>query len=217
MPETNALVPKWYSLLAPLAFLMFMQAAISKKEKPEQISFGDLVGLTEAKASLDRVIKTLGGDPPLARFGEKSPNGVLLFGPEKRGKTTLVNALAYDSKVAYFPITATNIAIEGTSKAIATIQSVFLEARMYAPCLIYIQDVDAIAEKKTAGCDPILLQLLTEMEKCYRDGRLVIVIGSTTKKHEELDTRLTESELFLEEVHVEMPDEDARRGFLIYT
>nr|XP_043622123.1 probable inactive ATP-dependent zinc metalloprotease FTSHI 3, chloroplastic [Erigeron canadensis] len=204
----------WGSVSTSL-LLVYEQTVKSRKERPEEISFDDLVGLKDAKADVKLILETLKGDRQFVEFGEKSPGGVLICGPEGTGKETLANAIAYEANVPFFNVSAEEITRDGATKGIATIISLFLVARIYPRCLIYIKDIDAIDGKQTTSKPgPILLQLLTDMEKCNKDGHMAIVIGGTTKEPELLDPKLRNSELFLREVRVDKPDKDAREGFI---
>nr|GEV29705.1 ATPase, AAA-type, core, P-loop containing nucleoside triphosphate hydrolase [Tanacetum cinerariifolium] len=141
------------------------------------------------------------------------PQGVLLYGPRGTGKSTLVHALAREAKASFFPISAWDIANGDVS-----IEKLFRKARICSPSVVFIEDIDVIAKNQGDNqswpeitlSDPAITKLHTEMDKCVKDGTMVVVIASTNKQ-ETLDPYLFESPWFNRLFHVAKPDEDCRR------
>nr|XP_043609310.1 probable inactive ATP-dependent zinc metalloprotease FTSHI 3, chloroplastic [Erigeron canadensis]XP_043609318.1 probable inactive ATP-dependent zinc metalloprotease FTSHI 3, chloroplastic [Erigeron canadensis] len=180
----------------------------SKKKEPRNVSFDELVGVDATIKKIRHIIPILQGKSEAKKFGAELPDGLMLYGPQGTGKTTLVHALAREAGVSFFPISAHDMAKDDTGSI--GIDTLFIEARAYSPSIVLIEDVDVIARKGRCESDPSLRQLDLEIESCNKDGSMVMVIV-TPIKPETLDSASMRSCRFFKKVHMGLPDEDSRR------
>ncbi|PWA92200.1 ATPase, AAA-type, core, P-loop containing nucleoside triphosphate hydrolase [Artemisia annua] len=199
----SKLIPTWIVV----SFILYVEKLCygSKKKEPRNITFDDLAGVDATICELRYIISILHGKSESKKFRSKFPNGVLLYGPGRTGKTTLVHAMAREARVPFFPIYADDI-VSGDVR----LKNLFNEARRCSPSIVYIKHVEAIAQQGNGKSDPTLFQLHTEMEKCNEDGKMVMVIAATSSP-ETLDPALMSSGWFQKTFYVAKPDEDSRR------
>ncbi|PWA72238.1 ATPase, AAA-type, core, P-loop containing nucleoside triphosphate hydrolase [Artemisia annua] len=170
----------------------------SKKAEPRNITFDELAGVDEPtiKSVLQRTSE-------FKKLKVALPHGILLYGAPGTGKTTLVHALAREARVSFFPISALDIA-----KGNVRLKCLFNEARAHSPSIVYIRDIDFIAQQeKDCESGSPLIQLHTEMEKCNKNECMVMVIVATNI-NENIDAAMMSCNLYFDKVHVRKPDED---------
>ncbi|GJY61815.1 ATPase, AAA-type, core, P-loop containing nucleoside triphosphate hydrolase [Tanacetum coccineum] len=199
------LIPMWIVV----SFISYVEKLnlryVANKKEPRNITFDDLAGVDDIILELKDIISILHGKSESKKFRSKLPNGVLLYGPGRNGKTILVHAMAREARVPFFPIYADDI-VSGDVR----LKNLFNEARRCSPSIVYIKHVDDIAQQGNCKSDPTLIQLHTEMEKCNKDGKMVMVIAATDSL-ETLDPALMSSGWFQKTFNVAKPDEDSRR------
>nr|GEV06099.1 ATPase, AAA-type, core, P-loop containing nucleoside triphosphate hydrolase [Tanacetum cinerariifolium] len=135
----------------------------------------------------------------------KLPNGVLFYGPLRTRKSTLVYAMAREARVPFFHVLASDIAYGGVK-----IRSLFNEARRCLSSIVFVNHIDLIASiERNCESYSALIQLHTEMDKCNKDGEMVVVIAATDKP-ETLNPAFMNSSRFYNTYHVTKPDQDCR-------
>ncbi|GKE32618.1 ATPase, AAA-type, core, P-loop containing nucleoside triphosphate hydrolase [Tanacetum coccineum] len=139
------------------------------------VSFNELLGVDDIIHEFQDIISILHGKSEHKNFRSKLPIGVFLYGPPGTGKCTLAHAMAREANVPFFCLSACYI-----RRGDVRIKSLFYEARRCSPSIVFIDDVDEIASKReNYDSDPNLVELQTEMEKCNKDGIMVVVIVAT--------------------------------------
>lgn len=178
----------------------------SHRTKPMNVSFNELMGVDDIILEFQDIISMLHRNGDCKKSRESLPNGVLLYGPPGTGKSTVVHAMAREAKVPFFSVSACYIA-----SGHVRIRSLFNEARRCSPSIVFIEDVDEIASpRENCESDPYLIELHTEMEKCNKDGSMVVVIAATDSL-ETLDPAFMSSRQFYKTFYLAKPDEDSRR------
>jgi cell division protease FtsH len=187
-------------------------------EKEVKVSFDDVAGVDEAKAELQEVIEFLKTPEKFRRLGGKIPKGILLVGPPGTGKTLLARAVAGEAGVPFFSISGSEFVEMFVGVGAARVRDLFLQAKEKAPCIIFIDELDALG--KARGMGPIgheereqtLNQLLVEMDGF--DPRLGVILMAATNRPEILDPALLRAGRFDRQVLVDRPDKEGRLAIL---
>ena len=183
------------------------------------ISFSDVAGEDEAKAALAEIVDFLHNPAKYTAVGAKLPKGVLLVGPPGTGKTLLAKAVAGEAKVPFFSISGSEFVEMFVGMGAARVRDLFKQAQEKAPCIVFIDEIDAIGKKRDNGAmggnderEQTLNQLLTEMDGF--DGGKGVVILAATNRPESLDKALLRPGRFDRRVPVELPDLQGREAIL---
>ena len=194
-------------------------AKIYVEEKATGVTFADVAGQDEAKESLMEVVDFLHEPEKYAAIGAKLPKGVLLVGPPGTGKTLLAKAVAGEAKVPFFSISGSEFVEMFVGMGAAKVRDLFKQANEKAPCIVFIDEIDAIGKKRDgAGVggnderEQTLNQLLAEMDGF--DGRKGVVLLAATNRPESLDPALLRPGRFDRRVRVELPDLQGRIAIL---
>ena len=183
------------------------------------IKFSDVAGEDEAKDSLQEVVEYLHDPTKYRDIGAKMPKGILLVGPPGTGKTMLAKAVAGESEVPFFSISGSEFVEMFVGMGAAKVRDLFKQAKEKAPCIVFIDEIDAIGKKR--GCaalggnderEQTLNQLLTEMDG-FEDNAGVIILAATNRP-ESLDPALTRPGRFDRQVPVTLPDLQGRVAIL---
>ena len=183
------------------------------------ISFSDVAGEDEAKAALAEIVDFLHNPTKYTSIGAKLPKGVLLVGPPGTGKTLLAKAVAGEAQVPFFSISGSEVVERFVGMGAARVRDLFKQAQEKAPCIVFIDEIDAIGKKRDNGPmggnderEQTLNQLLTEMDGF--DGGKGVVILAATNRPESLDKALLRPGRFDRRVPVELPDLQGREAIL---
>ena len=194
-------------------------AKIYVEEKATGVTFADVAGQDEAKESLMEVVDFLHEPEKYAAIGAKLPKGVLLVGPPGTGKTLLAKAVAGEAKVPFFSISGSEFVEMFVGMGAAKVRDLFKQANEKAPCIVFIDEIDAIGKKRDTGGyggnderEQTLNQLLAEMDGF--DGRKGVVLLAATNRPESLDPALLRPGRFDRRVPVELPDLQGRVAIL---
>lgn len=184
----------------------------------EGIKFDDVAGEDEAKESLAEIVTYLHDPSKYRRIGARMPKGILLVGPPGTGKTMLAKAVAGESNVPFFSISGSEFVEMFVGMGASKVRDLFSQAKEKAPCIVFIDEIDAIGQKRdgrVAGNDEreqTLNQLLTEMDG-FEDNTGVIILAATNRP-ESLDPALTRPGRFDRRIPVELPDLLGREAIL---
>lgn len=182
------------------------------------IHFDDVAGEDEAKENLSEIVDFLHHPDKYAKIGAKMPKGVLLVGPPGTGKTMLAKAVAGEAGVPFFPIAESEFVEMFVGMGASKVRDLFQQAKQKAPCIIFIDEIDAIGQKRTGNAmgnserEQTLNQLLTEMDGFNADDNVVIL--AATNRPESLDPALLRPGRFDRRVPVELPDLAGREAIL---
>ena len=183
------------------------------------IKFSDVAGEDEAKDSLQEVVEYLHDPTKYRDIGAKMPKGILLVGPPGTGKTMLAKAVAGESEVPFFSISGSEFVEMFVGMGAAKVRDLFKQAKEKAPCIVFIDEIDAIGKKRGGGAlggnderEQTLNQLLTEMDG-FEDNAGVIILAATNRP-ESLDPALTRPGRFDRQVPVTLPDLEGRISIL---
>ncbi len=183
------------------------------------IKFSDVAGEDEAKDSLQEVVEYLHDPLKYRDIGAKMPKGILLVGPPGTGKTMLAKAVAGESEVPFFSISGSEFVEMFVGMGAAKVRDLFKQAKEKAPCIVFIDEIDAIGKKRGGGAlggnderEQTLNQLLTEMDG-FEDNAGVIILAATNRP-ESLDPALTRPGRFDRQVPVTLPDLQGRVAIL---
>ena len=183
------------------------------------ISFSDVAGEDEAKESLSEIVDYLHNPAKYADAGASMPKGVLLVGPPGTGKTMLAKAVAGEANVPFFSISGSEFVEMFVGMGASKVRDLFKQAKEKAPCIVFIDEIDAIGQKRNSGVsggnderEQTLNQLLTEMDG-FEDNTGVIILAATNRP-ESLDPALTRPGRFDRRVPVELPDLAGREAIL---
>ena len=183
------------------------------------IKFSDVAGEDEAKDSLQEVVEYLHDPTKYRDIGAKMPKGILLVGPPGTGKTMLAKAVAGESKVPFFSISGSEFVEMFVGMGAAKVRDLFKQAKEKAPCIVFIDEIDAIGKKRGGAAlggnderEQTLNQLLTEMDG-FEDNAGVIILAATNRP-ESLDPALTRPGRFDRQVPVTLPDLQGRVAIL---
>ena len=179
------------------------------------IRFADVAGEDEAKEGLQEVVEYLHNPSKYKEIGAKMPKGILLVGPPGTGKTMLAKAVAGESNVPFFSISGSEFVEMFVGMGAAKVRDLFKQAKEKAPCIVFIDEIDAIGQKRGATSiggnderEQTLNQLLTEMDG-FEENTGVIILAATNRP-ESLDPALTRPGRFDRQVPVVLPDLQGR-------
>lgn len=183
------------------------------------IKFSDVAGEDEAKESLTEIVDYLHNPKKYTEAGASMPKGVLLVGPPGTGKTMLAKAVAGEAGVPFFSIAGSEFVEMFVGMGASKVRDLFRQAKEKAPCIVFIDEIDAIGQKRNAGNvggnderEQTLNQLLTEMDGF--EGNNGVIILAATNRPESLDPALTRPGRFDRRVPVELPDLAGREAIL---
>ena len=183
------------------------------------IRFADVAGEDEAKENLQEVVNYLHDPSKYQEIGASMPKGILLVGPPGTGKTMLAKAVAGESNVPFFSISGSEFVEMFVGMGASKVRDLFNQAKEKAPCIVFIDEIDAIGQKRSGGQyggnderEQTLNQLLTEMDGFA--GNTGVIILAATNRPESLDPALTRPGRFDRRVPVELPDLKGREDIL---
>ena len=189
------------------------------EKKDDSIRFKDVAGEDEAKELLTEMVDYLNHPDKYAKIGAKIPKGALLVGPPGTGKTMLAKAVAGEAGVPFFSISGSEFVEMFVGMGAAKVRDLFEQAKKKAPCIIFIDEIDAIGKKRGAGGlggnderEQTLNQLLTEMDGF--DSSKAIILLAATNQPDQLDPALLRPGRFDRRVPVELPDFQGRIDIL---
>ncbi len=183
------------------------------------IRFSDVAGVEEAEESLTEIVNYLHDPTKYREIGATMPKGVLLVGPPGTGKTMLAKAVAGEADVPFFSISGSEFVEMFVGMGASKVRDLFKQAKEKAPCIVFIDEIDAIGQKRSGGAyggnderEQTLNQLLTEMDGF--EGNSGVMILAATNRPESLDPALTRPGRFDRRVPVELPDLKGREALL---
>ena len=202
--------------------LMFGAGRSSAKvyvQSSQGIRFSDVAGEDEAKENLQEIVDYLHNPRKYTEAGASMPKGILLVGPPGTGKTMLAKAVAGESNVPFFSISGSEFVEMFVGMGASKVRDLFKQAKEKAPCIVFIDEIDAIGQKRSSGNmggnderEQTLNQLLTEMDGF--EGNTGVIILAATNRPESLDPALTRPGRFDRRVPVELPDLAGREAIL---
>ncbi len=184
----------------------------------EGIKFSDVAGEDEAKESLTEIVEYLHNPGKYREIGASMPKGILLVGPPGTGKTMLAKAVAGEASVPFFSISGSEFVEMFVGMGASKVRDLFRQAKEKAPCIVFIDEIDAIGKKRDGQMggnderEQTLNQLLTEMDGF--EGNTGVIILAATNRPESLDPALTRPGRFDRRVPVELPDLKGREEIL---
>jgi cell division protease FtsH len=228
----KSLLPWMFVLAIPLAFFLFSRRGGSRPgfmtigqnkakvyaEKDIAVRFSDVAGVDEAKEELQEVIEFLKTPEKFRRLGGKIPKGILLVGPPGTGKTLLARAVAGEAGVPFFTMSGSEFVELFVGLGAARVRDLFVQARQRAPCIIFIDELDALGKARGQGPvtheerEQTLNQLLVEMDGF--DPKVGVILMAATNRPEILDPALLRAGRFDRHVLVDRPDKIGRLEIL---
>ena len=189
-------------------------------QSTEGIRFDDVAGEDEAKENLQEIVNYLHDPSKYKEIGASMPKGLLLVGPPGTGKTMLAKAVAGEANVPFFSISGSEFVEMFVGMGASKVRELFSQAKEKAPCIVFIDEIDAIGQKRSSGSayggnderEQTLNQLLTEMDGF--EGNNGVIILAATNRPESLDPALTRPGRFDRRVPVELPDLKGREAIL---
>lgn len=181
-------------------------------------TFADVAGQDEAKEALTEIVDFLHNPRKYFEIGASLPKGALLAGPPGTGQTLIARAVAGEAKVPFFAISGSEFVQMFVGMGAAKVRDLFRQASEKAPCIIFIDEIDAIGKRRDTGMgsnderEQTLNQLLTEMDGF--DGRKGVVILAATNRPESLDKALLRPGRFDRRIQMELPDLEGRKAIL---
>ena len=241
--QASPLASIFFSWIVPFAILMFLGRFLSKKmmdkaggpgsmmfnmgksnakiyvKSSDGIHFSDVEGVDEAEENLKEIVDYLGNPSKYSEIGASMPKGVLLVGPPGTGKTMLAKAVAGEANVPFFSMSGSEFVEMFVGMGASKVRDLFKQAKEKAPCIVFIDEIDAIGQKRNGGNiggnderEQTLNQLLTEMDGF--EGNTGVIILAATNRPESLDPALTRPGRFDRRVPVELPDLKGREAIL---
>lgn len=241
--QTNPILSFVLSWVLPIAIFIFLGQYMSKKlmeqaggknslsfgmgksnakvyvQSTKGIRFSDVAGEDEAKESLQEIVDYLHDPTKYTQAGAAMPKGILLVGPPGTGKTMLAKAVAGEANVPFFSISGSEFLEMFVGMGASKVRDLFKQAKEKAPCIVFIDEIDAIGQKRNSGGyggnderEQTLNQLLTEMDG-FEENTGVIILAATNRP-ESLDPALTRPGRFDRRVPVELPDLQGREAIL---
>ncbi len=197
------------------------KARIYVEDEENKVLFTDVAGVEEAKNELVEVVSFLKDSKRFTQLGARIPRGVLLIGPPGTGKTLLARAVAGEAGVPFFSISGSEFVELFVGAGAARVRDLFEQAKKQAPCIIFIDELDAIGKSRTAGGfyggnderEQTLNQLLTEMDG-FAAGDATVIVLAATNRPESLDPALLRPGRFDRQVLVDRPDLSGRQEIL---
>ena len=214
----------WYFFIRRLGQAQggFMQVGQSKAkiyaETDIKVTFADVAGVDEAKEELREVIEFLKTPEKFTKLGGKIPKGILLVGPPGTGKTLLARAVAGEAGVTFFSISGSEFVEMFVGVGAARVRDLFEQAKLKAPCIIFIDELDALGKARGMGPmaheerEQTLNQLLVKMDGF--DPRIGVILMAATNRPEILDPALLRAGRFDRQVLVDRPDKIGRLAIL---
>ena len=242
--ETSPLATLFLSWLLPIGIFVLLGQFMSKKlmdkagggagsmmfnmgksnakvyvKSSDGIRFSDVEGVDEAEENLQEIVDYLEHPEKYREIGASMPKGVLLVGPPGTGKTMLAKAVAGEANVPFFSMSGSEFVEMFVGMGASKVRDLFRQAKEKAPCIVFIDEIDAIGQKRSGGQyggnderEQTLNQLLTEMDGF--DGSNGVIILAATNRPESLDPALTRPGRFDRRVPVELPDLKGREAIL---
>jgi cell division protease FtsH len=225
--------------LLPLAMVVGLSSLMMRRMNPTQgvltvgksrarivgeegtgVTFADVAGVDEAKQETQEVVEFLKSPDKFAKLGAKIPKGVLLVGPPGTGKTLLARAVAGEAGVTFFQLSGAEFVEMFVGVGAARVRDLFAQAKAQAPCIIFIDELDALGKARTPGGvlggnderEQTLNQLLVEMDGF--DPRMAVIIMAATNRPEILDPALLRPGRFDRQILVDRPDLNGRLDIL---
>ena len=198
------------------------KAKVYVEGEAARITFADVAGAEEAKTELVEIVEFLKNPDRFSRIGARIPKGVLLVGPPGTGKTLLAKAVAGEADVTFFSISASEFVELFVGTGAARVRDFFEQAKKQAPCIIFIDELDAIGKSRSGGNgisgsnderEQTLNQLLTEMDG-FAVGDATVIVLAATNRPESLDAALLRPGRFDRQVLVDRPDLTGRLAIL---
>ena len=190
-----------------------------EKRPDTGVGFNDIAGIDEAKAEFEEIVSFLKEPEKYTIVGAKIPKGILLVGPPGTGKTLLAKAIANEADVPFFSVAGSEFVEMFIGIGAARVRDLFKKASDNAPCIVFIDEIDAVGRERGAGVgggnderEQTLNQLLTEMDG-FKENKGVIVVGATNRV-DILDAALLRPGRFDRQVTVNLPDRLGRVGIL---
>ncbi|MDH3329640.1 MAG: ATP-dependent zinc metalloprotease FtsH [Desulfobulbaceae bacterium] len=215
----------WYFLMKKMMPQQpgFMSLGKSKakiyKQEATGLTFDDVAGVEEAKAELEEIIDFLKNPDKFVDFGGQMPKGLLLVGPPGTGKTMLAKAVAGESNVPFYSISGSEFVEMFVGLGAARVRDLFEEAKKNSPCIIFIDELDALGKARGIGGygghderEQTLNQLLVELDGF--DSNIGVILMAATNRPEVLDPALLRPGRFDRQVLVDRPDKDGRKKIL---
>ena len=201
-----------------MLFIMGKSNAKVYVKSADGIKFSDIAGVDEAKENLTEIVDYLHNPEKYREIGASMPKGVLLVGPPGTGKTMLAKAVAGEANVPFFPMSGSEFVEMFVGMGASKVRDLFRQAKEKAPCIVFIDEIDAIGKKRDGQLggnderEQTLNQLLTEMDGF--EGNSGVIILAATNRPESLDPALTRPGRFDRRVPVELPDLKGREEIL---
>lgn len=203
----------------PQIFNMGKSKAKDNGEEISKVTFDDVAGIAEAKVELEEVVKFLKEPETFKKIGARIPKGVLLLGGPGTGKTLLAKAVAGEAKVPFFSMSGSEFVEMFVGVGASRVRDLFNKARKSAPCIIFIDEIDAVGRKRGSGQgggnderEQTLNQLLVEMDGFGTDETIIVL--AATNRPEILDKALMRPGRFDRQVIVDNPDIKGREEIL---
>ena len=192
---------------------------VARKTTGSKVRFSDVAGCDEAKAELVEMVDYFHSTDKYTRLGAKLPHGVLLVGPPGTGKTLLAKAVAGEASVPFYSISGSDFVEMYVGVGASRVRSLFKTAKQNAPCLIFIDEIDAVGRQRGTGLgggnderEQTLNELLVEMDG-FEDNNGIIVMAATNRS-DVLDPALTRPGRFDRTITVDLPDKVGRAAIL---
>ncbi|HYM91551.1 MAG TPA: ATP-dependent metallopeptidase FtsH/Yme1/Tma family protein, partial [bacterium] len=237
VPQPRHALSLWLILMLPVVFFLLMWIVYARQPSgPPVLRFGksrariyvaahtgvtfnDVAGVDEAKEELEEIIEFLRHPQKFQALGAKIPRGVLLLGPPGSGKTLLARAIAGEARVPFFSISGSEFVEMFVGVGAARVRDLFDQAKKSTPCLVFIDEIDAVGRQRGAGLggghderEQTLNQLLVEMDGFDPNSGIIVI--AATNRPDILDPALLRPGRFDRRIVVDNPDTKGRRAIL---